>query len=281
MAQFIELEPYRIIEIKGEDAEKYLQGQLTCDVNQLETGQSTLTAHCDPKGKVNLLLRLIRLSEKSANEQRFYGVIRADLLPIGLANLKKYAVFSKVSFTELNAQLIGIIGEAQVQAETFVQIGSRARYLAINPTTAIEINGSINEWDKADIEQGYPILQAKDQGEWIPQALNLQAIEQAISFQKGCYIGQETVARAKYRGINKRAMYAFCTQTSLSATDITDIEIQLETNWRKTGAILTAVNNDQTLYLQVILNKLENEQAFRISEQHTPLTLLPLPYDLN
>ena len=48
---------------------------------------------------------------------------------------------------------------------------------------------------------------AETQNEFIPQALNLQAIEQAISFTKGCYIGQETVARAKYRGANKRAMY--------------------------------------------------------------------------
>ena len=62
-------------------------------------------------------------------------------------------------------------------------------------------------WEVADIQAGLPNLSPQTQNEFIPQALNLQAIEQAISFTKGCYIGQETVARAKYRGANKRAMF--------------------------------------------------------------------------
>ena len=59
-------------------------------------------------------------------------------------------------------------------------------------------------------------MSAETQNEFIPQALNLQAIEQAISFTKGCYIGQETVARAKYRGANKRAMYVFSGETAVT-----------------------------------------------------------------
>ena len=62
-------------------------------------------------------------------------------------------------------------------------------------------------WEVADIQAGLPNLSPQTQNEFIPQALNLQAVEQAISFTKGCYIGQETVARAKYRGANKRAMF--------------------------------------------------------------------------
>ena len=75
----------------------------------------------------------------------------------------------------------------------------------------------------------------KRKNEFIPQALNLQAIEQAISFTKGCYIGQETVARAKYRGANKRGMYVLSGETLLHEIG-SEIEMQLETAWRKTGS---------------------------------------------
>ena len=62
MATFISLNHYDLVEVAGVDAEKYLQGQLTCDVVHLAAGTSTLTAHCDPKGKMNSLFRLIKLS---------------------------------------------------------------------------------------------------------------------------------------------------------------------------------------------------------------------------
>ena len=62
MAIFISLNHYDLVEVAGVDAEKYLQGQLTCDVVHLPVGASTLTAHCDPKGKMNSLFRLIKLS---------------------------------------------------------------------------------------------------------------------------------------------------------------------------------------------------------------------------
>ena len=85
----------------------------------------------------------------------------------------------------------------------------------------------------ADIQAGLPSLSAETQNEFIPQALNLQAIEQAISFTKGCYIGQETVARAKYRGANKRAMYVLSGETTVTPKIGSEIEMQLETAWRK------------------------------------------------
>lgn len=271
----IHLEQYSLIEIIGADAEKYLQGQLTCDVSKLAVDTSTITGHCDPKGKLSAIFRLIRLSE-----QQFYMFVRTALLPTALDNLKKYAVFSKVTFTPLNVQLVGIIGEnTTISAEHSVSFADRT--LLINPQSAVEFNADFSQWDLADIQQGYPILTEKTQLEFIPQALNLQCLEQAISFQKGCYIGQETVARAKYRGMNKRAMYAFKAQMDLMPEIGSEIEMQLENGWRKTGSILSAVHSDGVLWLQVVLsNQLEAEQKFRLAESNVELTLLPLPYEL-
>ena len=80
MATFISLNQYDLVEVAGLDAEKYLQGQLTCDVVHLAAGASTLTAHCDPKGKMNSLFRLIKLSSEQFfdfNAEKFIYSTRA------------------------------------------------------------------------------------------------------------------------------------------------------------------------------------------------------------
>lgn len=277
------LQQYTLIEIKGDDAEKFLQGQLTCDVSLLAEGESTLAAHCDPKGKMTALFRLIR-----TETQCFYLLVKKSLMPTALAQLKKYAVFSKVTFTELDWQIIGLAGEQmlkasdEIVAKIRINIGSQQpRVILIHPTTLdISTNAAHVVWDLLDIQDGIPLLSAETQGEFIPQALNLQCLEKAISFQKGCYIGQEIVARAKYRGANKRAMFTFVAASQTHPIVNSEIEMQLETNWRKTGTIISAVNLDNVLWLQVVLtNPIENGTPFRLAD-NTELTLHPLPYAL-
>ncbi|GJJ79825.1 hypothetical protein PcPA57_05450 [Pasteurella canis] len=285
MQDFIacDLQQYTLIEIKGEDAEKFLQGQLTCDVSQLAEGASTLTAHCDPKGKVTSLFRLIR-----TEAQCFYLLIKKNLLPTALEQLKKYAVFSKVSFTELDWHIIGLAGQKiinacdEVPAKIRLHLNSQQpRMILLHPTPLdITPNAAHPAWDLLDIQDGIPMLSTETQGEFIPQALNLQSLEDAISFQKGCYIGQEIVARAKYRGANKRAMFTFVAHSQDIPELRSEIEIQLETNWRKTGSIINVANFEGTLWLQVVLNnQIEEGSQFRLSEQ-TELTPFALPYQL-
>ncbi|WP_439242796.1 CAF17-like 4Fe-4S cluster assembly/insertion protein YgfZ [Lonepinella sp. BR2474] len=272
----ISLEPYRLLDITGVDAEKYLQGQLTCDISKLAVGDSTITAHCDPKGKIMSVFRLIRVAET-----QFYAVMHHSLVEIGLAQLKKYAVFSKVTFTIVNAEIIGLINEDNdISAQISVAFANREIF--INPESSVQINADFTQWQLADIQQGYPLLTDKTQGEFIPQAVNLQALEQAISFQKGCYIGQETIARAKYRGANKRAMFAFKADTDFTPEIGGEIEMQLESGWRATGTILNAVNIDGVLWLQVVLsNDITPEQVFRLPNSEVRLQLQALPYELN
>lgn len=274
----INLKQYGLIYVEGVDAEKFLQGQLTCDVTKLAIGQSTLTAHCDPKGKVNSLFRLIRHAE-----QQFYLLIRQDLLNHGLAQLKKYAVFSQVTFSEKNWTIVGMLDQdlkecGAISPQIRIDLGNR-QILCWEQKMSLEYTQDTQYWDYLDMQQGFPILTIIGQGEFIPQALNLQEIEQAISFQKGCYIGQETIARAKYRGINKRAMYLLQAKTAALVEIGTEIEMQLEHAWRKTGCILSAVNLNGILYLQVIMsNQLEENQRFRLPVDESELEILPLSY---
>lgn len=279
MAQFIQLNQYQLIEAQGTDAEKYLQGQLTTDVVGLACGATTITAHCDPKGKVNAVFRLLKV-----NSGQFFLLVRKDLLPSALEALKKYAVFSKVVFDLRDWQIVGVIGEkcGKIQPLFTLEIDEQRAILLNETPLAITFNADEKEWDLADIQAGIPHLSAKMQNEFIPQAMNLQAIEQAVSFTKGCYIGQETVARAKYRGANKRAMFVLKGETQDIPEIGSEIEMQLESHWRKTGTIISAVNIDGVLWLQVVMNNdIDTTQTFRLPKDDCILTLQPLPYILN
>ena len=278
MSQFIQLNQYQLIEAHGVDAEKYLQGQLTTDVVALPSGATTLTAHCDPKGKMSAIFRLLKVS----NEQ-FFLLVKKDLLPSALDALKKYAVFSKVSFDLRDWQIIGLIGEkcGKITPHFSLEIDGQRSILLNETELSVNFNGDEKIWDVADIQAGLPNLSPQTQNEFIPQALNLQAIEQAISFTKGCYIGQETVARAKYRGANKRAMFILKGDTQAQPEIGSEIEMQLETNWRKTGTITSVVNLDGVLWLQVVMNNdIDSEQQFRLPDSEILLERMQLPYSI-
>lgn len=277
----VPLSQYRLIEMAGVDAEKYLQGQLTCDVAKLAVGEHTLTSHCDPKGKMSALFRLFRQSS-----EQFVAILHQDLLPEALTQLKKYAVFSKMTFTELDTPIFGVIGADNIaklsEKMTALSVPNASQPRAFAWGDVLETNADESIWTLLDIQDGLPILRKANQFELIPQATNLQAVENAISFTKGCYIGQETVARAKYRGANKRAMFTLkgeITGEWVEPEIAGAIEMQLGENWRATGTVLSYVVAENTLWLQVVMNKdIEPESQFRVNG--VALRLVALPYSL-
>ncbi|QLB18306.1 CAF17-like 4Fe-4S cluster assembly/insertion protein YgfZ [Mannheimia granulomatis] len=273
------LAQYRLIEMAGADAEKYLQGQLTCDVTKLAVGDHTLTSHCDPKGKMSSLFRLYR-----AEQEKFIAVIHQSLLPEALTQLKKYAVFSKITFSELDTPIYGVAAEqvaklSEILTALTISEGQKRAFVW---GETLETNADESLWTLMDIQDGIPVLVKENQFELIPQAANLQQIEAAISFTKGCYIGQETVARAKYRGANKRALFTLAGQYEgeISLPEpASAVEMQLGENWRATGTILACATHKNTLWVQVVLNKeVETETQFRVNGVN--LKIVELPYSL-
>lgn len=271
------LDQYRLIEISGADSEKYLQGQLTCDVTKLAIDTHTLTSHCDPKGKISALFRLYR-----ASDTQFFAIMPTDLLPEALDQLKKYAVFSKVEFRECEQALFATncFDTAQKREENSTVLTINDRFIAWNVMWQTDSEAALNDY--ADILAGNPLLYKANQFELIPQAVNLQMLEQAISFTKGCYIGQETVARAKYRGANKRAMFNLvgdCDRAEFQLDIGGAVELQLGENWKQTGTILSGALLNGKLWLQVVLNK-EIDPKSRFQYNGIALSVAPLPYEI-
>ncbi|WP_421202537.1 tRNA-modifying protein YgfZ [Aeromonas enteropelogenes] len=279
-----------ITRIAGQDRVKYLQGQVTCDVNALQPGQSTLGGHCDPKGKLWSNFRLLCL------EESLLMLTTPSVLERQLPELKKFAVFSKVEIAtdERHATGIAGIGSDAWIADHFglTQSGlvdggmavkiEQDRWLLVSDQQAEALPaGDESLWWGLEIKAGLPHMEAVHQGEFIPQMLNLQALD-GICFTKGCYMGQETVARAKYRGANNRALFLLAGVANEPVASGDTLEIRLGDNWRRSGMVLNAWQQDGQVWLTAVLPKdTETDALFRLKQDESAsLTLQSLPYAL-
>lgn len=289
--------------IAGVDNRKYLQGQTTCDIDNLSDTNFLHGAHCDAKGKMWSQFFLLSDADK------LITIAFRDELAASTAQWKKFGVFSKVSFDAGQAHyaVFGISGtgcDALIQQLGFTlpQPGQLSRandamllalqkdhFLLLCPLAQAQqlMQQSLplaapNVWLAQHIQHGLSYLEQGLIGEFVPQMLNLQALD-AISFTKGCYIGQETVARLKYRGGNKRAGYILHAQSAELPAAGTDIEIQLGENWRRSGQVVNAANiNNQLWIFAVLPNDITPADSLRLSSDSAPaLSILPLPYPIN
>lgn len=214
------LPQWSLLRFSGADAQAFLQGQLTCDVAALQAGSSTYGGYCTPKGRL-LATFLLWLSADG------YTM----MLPAALAEpirkrLAMYVLRSKVKIEDLTPDLacIGIFGADAAQqiaalagamperlhdvtvsdGVTVIQLPSQ-RYLAILPRAQAGMTDGGDAWTGLDIAAGIPIILPATQEEFVPQMVNLDLIG-GLSYTKGCYPGQEIVARTHYLGKLKQRM---------------------------------------------------------------------------
>lgn len=300
-----------ITQLSGEDNVKFLQGQLTCDLEQLSMQRSALGAHCDAKGKMLAVLRLIQCGET------ILALQAQENTEPHLPSLKKYAVFSKVEIIDATEQYhctgltgtdalawVNSLSDKQLSNEqdtietqygvisSFpLMVNDEPRLLIISTqpqhqalTDALSqltfTQRSNQHWFALDNLSGTPQITPALQSEHVPQMLNMQMIN-GISFNKGCYIGQETVARMHYRGLNKRAMFILSSSSHTNAQAGDSLERQIGDNWRNAGTIVSVSNLDeQTIACAILPSDIELESQLRLKEGDTDalFTLSTPPY---
>ncbi len=226
-----------LIAAQGPDADLFLQGQLTCDVQQATLDHSILGAFCSPKGRALACLRLFR------REDAVYLELPQELVEPTLTRLRKYVLRAKVTLEDASHRLVRF-GVAGPHAEAVLTNQFGAIPEAINSvihttgewpditvirlpgiTPRFELHGPLpvmqalwkaldthvtftgaEPWRLLDILAGIPTIYPETVEAFVPQMINLDALD-GISFRKGCYTGQEVVARMHYLGKLKRRMY--------------------------------------------------------------------------
>ena len=162
---------YKVIEVRGPDAATFLQGQLTQDVDRLTDAAPLNAAWCNPKGRVIVTLRLVAISDGIAM------IVPADMADRVLELMRMYRFRARVEMDVAGADAANLIGPELTDPASL-------------------------------IESGIPTIDASNSEAFTPHMLNLDRLD-AISFSKGCYTGQEIVARTEHRGRSKRRLMRY------------------------------------------------------------------------
>jgi folate-binding protein YgfZ len=215
----ISLEDLGILRAHGPDTTRFLQGQLSNDLTRLAPEHSLLAGYHNPQGRTIALLRLIWLGAEDV-----LAVLPRELVPAVAARLSKFVLRAKVKIADESSswRAMGLIGPDtaadihSLGASAFARVGnSPPRWLMVfsasSPATASPPTGERRVWHRLDIESAQPQVFATTSEQFVAQLLNLDALD-AISFEKGCYTGQEVIARAHFRGKVKRRLQRFVTR---------------------------------------------------------------------
>lgn len=288
----------------GTDASAFLQGQLSNDINQVTAERAQLSSYSSPKGRAYTTFQIMQ------RQGVYYLALSSDVLEAVLKRLRIYVMRSKVALEDASESLVhfgyadpegeqrlkAALGNYPKQALDVVQAGNLTIIRQAASVPRFEIYGELDDarqlwnrlsvhaaavgpfaWDYFDIEAGIPKVTAASMEAWVPQMLNLHLID-GINFKKGCFPGQEIVARLKYLGTNKRQMYRIA---------IDDVQ---------EPAVGTSIQDAQGAEVGTILNsslspsgdQVEALAVLKIAAATQPLSLngfkvsvLPLPYSLD
>lgn len=228
-AFFCRLSHEGLLAVRGPDASKFLQGQLTCNLNYLSADTASLGARCTPKGRMLSSFRIVQQGDG------YLLAMASELLDSQLTDLQKYAAFSKSKLSDESAQWlrIGLQGGDAVLASLGLNLPAPAdSVIHVDSMLAVRLSDGrselwapvaqteavlatltahlreapLNDWLLAQVRAGVGQVFGATREQLIPQMINLQALG-GVSFKKGCYTGQEIVARMQYLGKLKRRLY--------------------------------------------------------------------------
>jgi hypothetical protein len=255
-----------LISISNNDAADFLQGQLTNDIRDVSSQHSQLSAYCTPKGRILSNFRIFK------RNNAFYMRLPRTQLEATMKRLRMFILMSKVDFEDSSDTLVsmGVSGPTAIehlsahikklpeqvddatQCDGFTVIripGMHPRFEIYAELEAIQQLWSkldvhaapigADPWALLDIQAGIPTIHPETSEAFVPQMINMHIIN-GVSFQKGCYTGQEIVARMQYLGKSKRQMYRVYIKTNAAVSVGDALFAPGSTSGQGTGTIVDA-----------------------------------------
>ncbi|KPX34094.1 Uncharacterized protein ALO77_03303 [Pseudomonas coronafaciens pv. garcae] len=302
-AFFCTLSHEGVLAVRGVDAGKFLQGQLTCNLNYLNEDRSSLGARCTQKGRMQSSFRIV-----------FDGdgcllAMASELIEAQLLDLRKYAVFSKSKLTDESSAWVRFglqdgdgalvsLGldlpqetDAVVRSQDMlaIRVSPARAELWVRAEQADDIRsrlasqlaeGPLNDWLLGQVRAGIGQVFGSTREEFIPQMINLQAVG-GVSFKKGCYTGQEIVARMQYLGKLKRRLYRLTLKGDQVPEPGTAVFSPVHAS--AVGNVVIAAQAGQAVELLAVLqgDAAENGRIHLGSPEGAALQMSDLPYQLD
>lgn len=289
-----------VIQAQGEDAAHFLHNQLSNDVLLLPVGQSRLAAFCSAKGRMQASFIVIKTAPDTV-----LLVLSLDLLAQTLKRLSMFVLRAKVKMTDVTDlwQLRGLLGDSAravltepsawqtvskagvhavalypavlggTQVPRALWLGDAAQALPPGEAMATEV------WTWAEVMSGVTLVNQPVFEAFVPQMLNYESVG-GVNFKKGCYPGQEVVARSQFRGTLKRRMVLVHSPVALVAGQ--DVFTPADPEQACATVVLSAARPDGQGFDVLVSGSLESQQTgWRVgSAQGQALEWLPLPYEL-
>ncbi len=293
-----DLSRFDLIEISGDDSESFLQGQLSSDLSNLDSGTWHISSWCNIKGRVIATFLLYR------DAPRYFLLLESSLSEKLSKRLQMFILRANVTITNRSDELvrIGLTGPLNKEPLSFLDGFENIHVLPfvteIEPlrsiifcpvTKAIELWQQLaaqaivteaGHWGILDIQAGIPWVGEEGSEEFLPQSLNLDLLG-GLSFDKGCYPGQEIVARMHFRGKLKQRMYAAKTETKENIP--IKAKVYSASAKQHVGQIVNSIECSKDNYLILLTLDLEAAEADRLylgSENGSQVELIALPYSL-
>ncbi|WP_428607807.1 YgfZ/GcvT domain-containing protein [Sedimenticola sp.] len=276
-----------LIRVSGEDAQSFLQGQFTNDTREVTDRWSQLSAYCSPKGRMLANFRIFQ------HQGDYFLQMPKETHAAVLKRLPMFVLMSKATVTDASEEIvaIGLAGDCaeallqkhfsslpgkpgavvQHDAITLIRLpGVPARYQLIGAvetvstlwselsTTAQPANRDY--WSLLDIRAGIPTIYQATSDAFVPQMTNMQQVD-GVSFTKGCYTGQEVVARMKYLGKLKRRMYLASVDTDTQPMPGDELFAPGSESGQGAGRVVEASPSPKGGYELLIVTEIKNFEA--------------------
>ncbi len=287
-AAIMPLSSWRVITVQGSDATRFLQNLCTNDVNALAIDQAQLNSLCNPKGRVVAIFWLLRRQES-------YQLILPN--PVCDSLLKRLTMYILRSDVSIEAQtdsliLLGCTHDLlnqdkhlnplqgkQYDNNYIVRLpGATTRTLILTDNTdAIALAQKhlwVEEtsWQKIDIESGIPFIFNETVEQFTPQQISLD-LRDGVSFSKGCYPGQEIVARLHYLGTPSRRLFSAITETDTLPAPGSHVILEDQS---VVGHIVQAHRNESTTWLLVSLKIANQDQDLLLADSTLLMAVAPV-----
>ncbi len=306
---FCDLSHFGLIEVSGEEAADFLQGQLTNDIRDVSPQHSQLSAYCTHKGRMLANFRIFKRGDS------LYMKLPLPLLEPTLKRISMFILMSKVSMKDSSQSLIGMgvsgpkadqqlaefIRElpkdvddvSQVSGYTIIRVaGTVPRYEIYGDLESmktlwsqLDVDGAPvgkGPWENLDIHAGIPTVYPETSEAFVPQMTNMQFIN-GVNFKKGCYSGQEVVARMQYLGKLKRRMFRIQVDTSDAVKPGDKLFREGSTSGQGTGTIVSAQPDPEGFHYALAVIDIADAESgqLKLHDENGPMISLDdLPYSI-